>query len=615
MALSIPYHLTARTGSVKGASWPITEQPLVIGRDITCSIPINDPLVSRRHCEIVLHQGIISVRDLGSSNATFVNAAPIKQAEVKVGDEIAIGGAIFFVTMLRQNSAAAPVFDPSASATHALKIGEPTYLDEDGDSLFAHGKPRTAEDLATLFNIARSLSQTENRGELMSTLLQRVSERFQPESAWLVLFEGEEAPLAIHPVQETSAITGNQALLNIVWRAIREPRGILLPERWTHDNQMGIRTTMVAPIALGKETVGAIVAQVDTPRRIYDEADLEFLLAIAHTAAPYFRAIERLEQLERENRRLVAGTPNAGPIIGTGRAIGRVRALARDCARADLNVMILGETGTGKELVARLIHDLSDRADKPLITVNCAAIPDELFESEVFGHERGAFTGAHAAKAGLLEESNGGTLFLDEVGDLSPHNQARLLRAIETGTFRRVGGTANIQVAVRVISATNKDLAAEVGTGRFRRDLFHRLNTFVIHIPSLRERRTDIPLLAEHFRAQAQQRFRSTVDGFTPDVLNLLQERPWPGNVRELRNVIERAVVIAKQHLIRPDDLASEADAGDGEEAFPTLEELEKAHILRAIQRCNGNITTAADLLKIGRSTLYRKVSEYDITV
>jgi Nif-specific regulatory protein len=612
--MEVSYQLTARTGPLKGTSWLVSEQPLVIGRDVGCSITINDPLVSRRHCEIVLQHGMVLVRDLGSSNATFVNAAPIKEAELKLGDEVAIGSAIFFLTTLRQGNGAILPAGKAPAATHALRIGEPTYLDEDTESLFSQGKPRTAEDLATLFNIGRGLSQEENRSGLIASLLERVSERFQPLTAWVALFQGEESPLAIYPVENAAAISGNPALLNIVWRAIREPRGILLPERWPHEDQAGIRTTMVAPIALGKETVGAIVARVETPQRIYDESDLEFLLAIAHTAAPYLRATERLEQLERENQRLVAGTPNAGPIVGTGRAIGRVRALARDCARSDLNVMILGETGTGKEMVARLIHDLSERADRPLVIVNCAAIPDELFESELFGHERGAFTGAHAAKAGLLEESDGGTIFLDEVGDLSPHNQARLLRAIETGTFRRVGGTANVHVQVRVISATNKDLAAEVGAGRFRRDLYHRLNSFIIPMPPLRERRTDIPILAEHFLHLARQRFHATADGFAPETLKALQDRPWLGNVRELRNVIERAVVVAKHNLIRPEDLAGGTDAAQEEPGFLTLDELERRHIVQAIERCGGNITAAADLLKIGRSTLYRKASEYGIT-
>ena len=609
------FQLTAKTGVSKGSSWLIGEQPLIIGRDITCDITVNDPLVSRRHCELRREGDEVLLSDLGSSNATFVNAAPVKEVQLRVGDEIAVGNAIFFVTRLR------PAADPAAAgespvATHALRIGEPMYLQEDGDSLFAHGKPRTAEDLAMLFHLGRALSQSGTTEGLIDTLTQRLVERFNPESLWVALCRDGDEELLIFPPEETPEMMSDRPLHGIVWRAIREPKGILLPERWSHAGQVGIRTTMVAPIALAREPVGALIVQADTPRRIYDESDLEFLLAIAHAAAPYLKAVERMEQLERENERLLAGAPHSIPIIGTGKGIGRVRALARQCARADLNVLVLGETGTGKELVARLIHDLSQRAGKPLTIVNCAAIPDELFESEVFGHERGAFTGAHAAKAGLFEECNGGTLFLDEVGDTSLHNQARLLRAIETGTFRRVGGKTDIHVKVRVISATNRNLAGEVEAGRFRRDLYHRLNAFEVHLPPLRERRADIPELAEYFLRQTLQHAGgSTVEGFDPDALQALREYPWPGNVRELRNVIERAVVVARYRRIRREDLVLNAGAprANGKEPFPTLDEIERRHIVRALDECEGNMKTAADMLGIGRSTLYRKVADYGL--
>ncbi len=608
------FHLTAKTGSFKGASWAIGESPIVLGRDVACEITINDPIVSRRHCEIGLSNGAIYVNDLGSSNATFVNGFPIKRAELTVGDEIAVGNAIFFVTSLKATGPATQARSVNAGSTHSLRIGEPTYLSEDEESLFAKGKPRTAEDLATLFNIGRALSRCESLAGLMEVLTERITDRFSPEAYWVALCQEDQESLLLFPPEEATALTSNRALNEIVHRAIYEPKGILLPERWSHEGQMGIRTTLVAPMALGKESVGAIVVQADTPNRIYDENDLEFLLAVAHAAAPYLKAVERLEQLERENQRLLAGTATGGAIIGTGRAIARIRAVARTCARSGLNVLIMGDTGTGKELVARLIHDLSDRSGKPLTIVNCAAIPDELFESELFGYERGAFTGAHANKAGLFEESDGGTLFLDEVGDLSLHNQARLLRAIETGTFRRLGGRSDIRVNVRVICATNKNLSVEVNAGRFRRDLYHRLNAFEIQIPSLRERVTDIPVLAEHFLGQARGRFRSLVEGFEPEAIQALQERMWPGNVRELRNVIERALVVAKGKKIRAEDLCAENNEAQNDAPFPSLEELEREHIAKAVQMCNGNIPAAADLLKIGRSTLYRKVAEYGIS-
>ncbi|MGC9054121.1 MAG: sigma-54 interaction domain-containing protein, partial [Candidatus Hydrogenedens sp.] len=341
-------------------------------------------------------------------------------------------------------------------------------------------------------------------------------------------------------------------------------------------------------------------------------ADLEYLLAMAHTLAPYLRAAERMQQLEWENQRLISGGINFDPLIGESKAIQKVRSLARDCAHSDLCVLILGETGTGKELVARLIHNLSYRSQKKLVVVNCAAIPEELFESELFGHERGAFTGAHATKIGLMEEANNGTLFLDEIGDLSLNHQARLLRAIETGTFRRIGGSSDIRVDVRVLCATNKDLPSEVNAGRFRRDLFHRLNAFVISIPPLRERIEDIPLLADYFLQQVRRKYPVRATRFSSQSLKWLQNQPWHGNVRELRNLIERASIVAKSEEIQPQDLVSELTVYTPEK-FPTLEELEKAHIIKALQQAQGNVVSAAEMLGIGKSTLYRKLAEYRI--
>ena len=610
------YQLAGKSGSVKGASWVIGDVPILIGRDFSCDVTVNDPMASRRHCEFRCAGNELVLTDLGSSNATFVNGEPVKEATLHAGDEVAVGNAIFLVTEVRARDQEAGSREESPTDTHSLRIGEPTYLSEHPDNLFAKGKPRTAEDLATLFRLGRELAQAGSVHGVLTTLLQALAERFTPQGYWVVLIDPEDGSLTAYPRDDERTFAANPSLERLAHDAIGGPRGILFPERWRRDGQVGVRTCMAAPVALGRECAGALLVRTQTPHRIYDESDLEFLLAMAHAAAPYLQAAERLEQLERENRRLMAGIPNAGPIVGAGRAIERVRVLARKCARSDLNVLIGGETGTGKELVARMIHDLSDRAGKPLVVVNCAAIPGELFESELFGHERGAFTGAHASKPGLFEESHEGTLFLDEVGDTSLHNQARLLRAIETGTFRRVGGTSDIRVDVRVLAATNRDLHHEVAEGRFRRDLYHRLNIFEIVLPPLRERRNDIPVLAQHFLEQAQARHGATqVEGFAPEALQALQARNWMGNVRELRNAVERALVVARGRWIAVEDLAgvSEAPAEERAEAFPTLEAVERAHIVHALERTQGNVKQAAEMLGIGRSTLYRKIADYGI--
>ncbi len=611
------YQITAKTGNAKGTSWIVAAQPIVFGRDVTCEIKVSDPLVSRRHCEVLLDGEAVTIRDLGSSNATFVNGDPIKEARLRPGDEVAVGSAIFLVTHVRDAGSMTPPPPSSPPPTRSLIMGEPVYMKRDNVAFIVQGRPRTAEDLSDLFALGRALSEASTTSGLVTALVQRVSERFAPKTIYVAFRRAGDDGFSIYPPDDSEKSTVSKyAVRDTVRQVLEGQHGVLLPESCRRDGEAGIRTTAAAPMVLGKDAIGAIVVQSESPAQIYDESDLEFLLAQAQVAAPYARAIERMEVLERENELLVSGAVEGAAIIGDSAAVNHVRALARDCARSDLNALVLGETGTGKELVVKLIHRLSTRADAPLVIVNCAAIPAELLESELFGYERGAFTGAHGQKIGLFQEADNGTLFLDELCDLSLPNQARLLRAIETGVFRRLGGTADIRVNVRVIAATNRSIAAEVERGNFRRDLYHRLNMFEIIIPPLRERKSDIRLLAEHFHRLGRERFGRKTTGFSNDAIRYLESQPWHGNVRELRNVIERAMVVAPYESIRPEDLEQnrEAHAQLSEEApFLSLAELEKQQIIEALRRSDGNVKAAAQLLDIGRSTLYRKLDDYDI--
>ncbi len=608
------FYLTAKNGFFKGSAWALGAVPLIVGRDVNCDVVLSDPLISRRHFEVVHDDTSARVRDLGSSNATFVNGVAIEQETLKAGDEIAVGGSIFLVTEIHQEMHTVPEADDVSMPTRALNVGEPLYLNKDCDSLFTHGKPRSASDLVTLFHVGRELSQARSRSDLIDALLDRLEAHFEPAWAAVILCDPMTRGLETWPRSAAPRVAEGSPLLPLVRGAIAEAKGVLLPERGGSENAQEIRTTIVAPMVYGEDRLGVLVLQGETPKCMYDETDLEFLIAVAHSAAPNLKAAEQIEQLERENRRLVAGTPGPGAIVGDSKAMVRLRETARQCARSDLSVLILGETGTGKELVARLVHTLSDRADKPLTVVNCAAIPDELFESEVFGYEKGAFTGADGRKIGLFEESDKGTLFLDEVGDLSVHNQARLLRAIEAGTFRRLGGTTDLRADVRIISATNRDLAEASERGAFRRDLYHRLNQFEIQVPPLHARRSDIAAIANHLLDQARRRMPTEVQSFSPEALKALQERRWQGNVRELRNVIERAAVVAQGEQIEVEHLTPSANNAPPKDApFLPLDEMEKRHIQAAVTASNGNIKAAAELLGIGRSTLYRKLAEYDI--
>jgi DNA-binding NtrC family response regulator len=354
----------------------------------------------------------------------------------------------------------------------------------------------------------------------------------------------------------------------------------------------------------------------------YIEKDADFadrLLVLAE------RALER-RRLFSENRALKESTPGASSIVGSGRRMKEALALVEKVAPSGATVLLLGESGTGKELFARRIHDLSPRRDRPLVAINCAAIPETLLENELFGHEKGAFTGASGLKQGKFEMADGGTLFLDEIGELSPAVQAKLLRVLQEHTFERVGGTRAIDVDVRIITATNLDLARAVRERRFREDLYFRLNVFPVPIPPLRERPEDVPALVQHFIGKFAQEMRKPVRGASPEALRALQSYHWPGNVRELENAIERAVILTAGEQVEAADLSLGLGraARQEPEALPLMGSLhevslrasqraERELIRNALKDSGGNKTRAAEALQVSYKTLLTKIKEYGL--
>ena len=303
-------------------------------------------------------------------------------------------------------------------------------------------------------------------------------------------------------------------------------------------------------------------------------------------------------------------------IIAKSSKMQRLIELIRTVGKSNATVLITGESGTGKELVARAIQSQSNRKSKPFVAVSCAALPESLLESELFGHEKGSFTGAYAQKKGKFEFAAGGTLFLDEVGEMSPNIQVHLLRVLEEKEFTRVGGNEPIRVDVRVISATNKDLTKAIERQEFREDLYYRLNVVNIELPPLRERKEDIPLLAEHFLNKFASENRKSIAGFCPEATEFLLEHDWPGNVRELENSIERAVILAKDDHIAITDLRQKGvTPAVGTRPGRNLKEIEREHILSTIEETGENYSEAARILGISRMTLYNKVKEYGIGV
>jgi DNA-binding NtrC family response regulator len=341
------------------------------------------------------------------------------------------------------------------------------------------------------------------------------------------------------------------------------------------------------------------------------------------------RALEH-KHLERENLQLKKNLYRRfgfANIIGTSEAITQVFDLVKKVADTDSTVLLLGESGTGKELIAKAIHYNSHRRQAPLIPVNCAAIPEELLESELFGHERGAFTHAVRTRIGRFEQANGGTIFLDEIADMSPSLQVKILRVLQDRAFERIGGVKTIRVDIRVIAATNQDLEGMVAQGRFREDLFYRLNVIPLRIPPLRERTSDIPLLTSHFLQEFSRKKKKPLKRLSPDAMELLLRYPWPGNVRELENLMERLVILCEGEVIKERDLPErfrpEAPAAAAPEAmdFPAqgvhlvsaVQEFERALILRALEKCQWVKSRAAQLLHLNRTTLIEKMKKQKI--
>ncbi len=380
-----------------------------------------------------------------------------------------------------------------------------------------------------------------------------------------------------------------------------------------------LQALIAVPLFHLDRPLGLLYLDTREPGRRFDEGHLQLITALAGIASGALATVRRIEWLEEENRRLAAGF--AHDMVGESPEMREIYRLLNRVAATGSTVLLLGESGTGKELAARAIHRASPRVERPFVAVNCATLSETLLESELFGHERGAFTGAVSRKMGKVEAADTGTLFLDEVGEIPLPLQAKLLRFLQEREFERVGSTRPLRVDVRVIAATNRNLEKEARAGTFREDLYYRLNVISLHLPPLRERREDISLLASHFAAQTSQRLGRPVAGFTPEARAALVRYDWPGNVRELGNAIERAIVLGEDDLIHPEDLPEAVlETGGGAGAavtryHETLNETKKRLILAALAESGGNVTKAGALLGLHPNYLHRLMSNLGLRV
>jgi len=380
----------------------------------------------------------------------------------------------------------------------------------------------------------------------------------------------------------------------------------------------GIRSVACAPMRVRNTVIGALYLDWRGAAASLEKESIEFLEALATQAAMVLDSSRLVSQLEAENRELRAVIGEPYDLIGESPAIRKVFRLMEKILPTDAPVLILGESGTGKELVARSLHSCGPRSNQSFVAQFCGALPETLLESELFGHKKGSFTGAHSDKRGLFELASGGTFFLDEIADLTLATQTKLLRVLEEGEFRPVGDTRTVTVDVRIIAATNKDMEQELRSGRFREDLYYRLNVFTITMPPLRERRTDVPLLADRFVDRFSMEMGIPPKSLSPKARKMLEHHHWPGNVRELRNVIQRAVLVSEDERIEPQDIVLDVLHGEvsGGQPAPqgerTLDDITRTTVMDRLESYGGNKTQTAKSLGVSLRWLHYRLKEWD---
>ncbi|HEX7317888.1 MAG TPA: sigma 54-interacting transcriptional regulator [Pyrinomonadaceae bacterium] len=622
-------------GVSQGVTFDIAEPELYIGREAVNRICLVHPSVSRRHALIRQEGEGCRLLDLESLNGTFVNGVPVSERVLEHGDQIAVGDvSLLFLLHDAEGGAggAAVSFDERNLATQSLvrlRREDALYLAEEQVLAALPPTARVARGLSALLKISTVVNSTHSLAELQLRLLELIFEIVPAErGAILLAGEGGEelGPSAsyIRPPGEDGAIAVS---LTVAAQALREGVSILSNDV-SSDPAVGPTASLVSsrarallcvPLVAHEEARGVIYLDASDAATRFDEHHLQLLTAIAGIAAVAIENRRYAERLEGENLRLHNELNLKHQMIGESPRMRSLYRFIEKVAPAEATVLLCGESGTGKELAARAIHHNSPRADRSFVAINCATLNETLLESELFGHEKGAFTGAVALKRGKLEVADGGTLFLDEVGELAPNIQAKLLRVLQEREFERVGGTRTIKADIRVIAATNRDLEASVRDGSFRQDLYYRLNVISFTMPPLRERREDIPLLASYFAAECSKRARRRPIRVSSEARSYMMNYNWPGNVRELGNVIERAVVLGSADLIMPEDLPDailETVTSTGApiaKFYDAIREFKRQFVLDALRQSDGNYTAAARLLGVHPNNLHRLVRSMNI--
>ncbi|HIG05599.1 MAG TPA: FHA domain-containing protein [Planctomycetes bacterium] len=611
--MSTSLHICTSAGAfhvVEISTEQAKEGGLIIGRDPAADVTIDDGAASRFHARLSCKDQRWYVVDLESSNGTYLNNDPIRESELAPGDLLAIGDCEIRL------EAAVTTASESVSRTQVIHRIDVTPEDLDGK--------RSGQVLGALHSCAPLLGRSaEENSARLEKGLRLLVEGIDADRGAILISE-EDGWLCRSAWSRGGTPMHGFVLSHTIHSEVMQSRRAVISRDTTEDLRFAdrrsvvgdeIRSVIAAPIPV-HEGIGGILYldRLDGDQRPFGNEELWGAGVAAGIIGASFSVGKDLVELSTDRKELVRTVIDSMPIIGSSSQIDQVRNFIRKTAPTDGTVLIRGETGTGKELVARAIHYQGSRAAAPFIALNCAAIPENLVESELFGHEKGAFTGADQQQPGKFEAGSGGTVFLDEIGELPTSAQSKMLRLLEEKRLERVGGNNSIDVDVRIVAATHRDLQEEVAQGRFREDLYYRLAVLEVVVPPLRDRPSDIDLLAEHFLdlccGRSPQRKQ-----LSPDAMTALRLHSWPGNVRQLRNVIESAVILTPATLLEVDDLrldhtASRKPGVDSTAQWQpiSLKELEKDHISLVLDHVNWNKKRAAELLGIERSTLYSRI-------
>jgi transcriptional regulator with GAF, ATPase, and Fis domain len=626
--------LVVLSGPLKDSTVPLIAAEITVGRDTSNGLAVADPSVSRRHFLLRQNQGGFELSDLGSRNSTLVNGETVRDHLLHHGDVISAGDSSFLFLIDEDEvvpSQGRVEFEDQEHTAETTVIHPRDVVYLQPERLLRELPPasRVAANLNALLKISRVVHSIRDLDELQGKLLELIFE-VVPAGRGAVLLadrEGQQFNSLFARMRQQGQAPLVKVSRTVARQVLEQGISLLGTDVPSHEDlgqieslaESQVRSLLCVPLIVFQRIIGCIYLDSRAVASRLNEDHLQLVTAIAGISAMALENARRLQWLEQENERLTIEISQERSLVGESPKMKDVYQFLKRVAPTDSTVLIEGESGTGKELAARALHRNSPRANKPFVAINCAAIPETLLEAELFGHERGAFTGAAGQRKGRLESADSGVVFLDEIGELAPALQVKLLRVLQEREFERIGGNHPIKVDVRVIAATNCNLEEAVSNGAFRKDLYYRLAVLKVKMPALRDRREDVPMLARHFVQKHAKHCKAKPRPISREALSCLVNYDWPGNVRELENAIERALVLGSSDMILPEDLPESllerTPPPEMTEAkyHVAVKELKKQLIRDAVEQTQGSYADAARLLGVHPNYLHRLIRNLEL--